>query len=86
MRIKGADFFKAVDGEAAFVTTNSICQGEQVPLLWPLAYKGGHTITFCHTSFRCAVHQPVRDAPQREGPVRPRHMIWTASFRQAGSA
>lgn len=48
---KAANYLNATSGEAAFVTTNSISQGEQVPLLWPLLLKMGHTITFCHTSF-----------------------------------
>lgn len=35
----------------AFVSTNSICQGEQVPLLWPLIYKAESEIHFAHCSF-----------------------------------
>jgi hypothetical protein len=38
--------------EIAFVTTNSICQGEQVSLLWPILYAAGVTIRFAHTSFK----------------------------------
>jgi hypothetical protein len=37
---------------AAFVSTNSICQGLQVPLLWPAIYATGHQIAFAHTSFK----------------------------------
>ena len=48
---KAAAYLTVSSGEAAFVTTNSISQGEQVPLLWPLLLKMGHEITFCHTSF-----------------------------------
>ena len=48
---KAASYLTSTPGEAAFVTTNSISQGEQVPLLWPLILKMGHEITFCHTSF-----------------------------------
>lgn len=35
----------------AFVSTNSICQGGQVPLLWPLILGAGNHILFAHTSF-----------------------------------
>ncbi|MBA2660076.1 MAG: class I SAM-dependent DNA methyltransferase [Nitrosospira sp.] len=48
---KAAKYLSATDGKAAFVSTNSICQGEQVPLLWPLLLEMGHGIGFCHTSF-----------------------------------
>ncbi|HVT34078.1 MAG TPA: DNA methyltransferase [Nevskiaceae bacterium] len=37
---------------AAFVSTNSICQGLQVPLLWPAIFATGHQIAFAHTSFK----------------------------------
>ncbi len=36
----------------AFVTTNSICQGEQVPILWPIVLKDNKEISFAHTSFK----------------------------------
>lgn len=36
----------------AFVSTNSICQGQQVPLLWPLLKSLGINIKFAHTSFK----------------------------------
>ncbi len=34
--------------------TNSICQGQQVPILWPLIFETGHEIAFAHTSFKWA--------------------------------
>lgn len=37
---------------SAFVATNSICQGQQVPTLWPLIKQTGQDIIFAHTSFR----------------------------------
>ena len=37
---------------AAFVTTNSICQGEQVPILWPHLFDRGVSIGFARKSFR----------------------------------
>ncbi|HET7663915.1 MAG TPA: DNA methyltransferase [Rhodanobacteraceae bacterium] len=39
---------------SAFVATNSICQGSQVPLLWPSLFDTGHEISFAHTSFKWA--------------------------------
>jgi hypothetical protein len=39
---------------AAFVSTNSVCQGQQVPILWPLIFETGHEIAFAHTSFKWA--------------------------------
>jgi hypothetical protein len=48
---KASLFLNATNGEAGFVTTNSLSQGEQVPILWPLIFGMGHNITFCHTSF-----------------------------------
>lgn len=47
-----SDFFKNTDGSYAFVSTNSICQGEQVPILWPIIYKNGMDINFAHKSFK----------------------------------
>ena len=39
---------------SAFVATNSICQGEQVPILWPLIFQAQHEIVFAHASFKWA--------------------------------
>jgi hypothetical protein len=39
---------------SAFVSTNSICQGEQVPILWPLIFNTGHQISFAYRSFKWA--------------------------------
>ncbi|PPQ35339.1 Type II restriction/modification system, DNA methylase subunit YeeA [Rhodoblastus acidophilus] len=50
--MKAAEYGRHTDAVAAFVTTNSICQGQQVPLLWPLVFKTGHQIAFAHTSFK----------------------------------
>lgn len=52
--MKAADYGTHTNTVAAFVATNSICQGEQVPLLWPLIFKTGHEIVFAHTSFKWA--------------------------------
>jgi len=50
--IKAADFIMATHAEAAFVTTNSICQGVQVPTLWPVLFKIGVHISFAYPSFQ----------------------------------
>lgn len=52
--IKAADYGTQTNSVAAFVSTNSICQGEQVPILWPQIFKTGHEIAFAHTSFKWA--------------------------------
>ena len=39
---------------SAFVTTNSICQGQQAIDVWPVAFQRGCEIRFAHTSFRWA--------------------------------
>jgi len=50
--IKAADYSVHTPSCSAFVSTNSICQGEQVPLLWPLIFQLGVQISFAHTSFK----------------------------------
>ncbi|WP_417279337.1 class I SAM-dependent DNA methyltransferase [Celeribacter sp.] len=52
--MKAADFGQHTDCTAAFVSTNSICQGQQVPILWPAIFVTGHHISFAHTSFKWA--------------------------------
>ncbi len=49
--LKAAMFSKHSVASAAFVSTNSICQGQQVSILWPLIYATGNRISFAHTSF-----------------------------------
>jgi hypothetical protein len=52
--IKAIDFGAHTPCVSAFVTTNSICQGEQVPVLWPIIFKAGYMVAFAHTSFKWA--------------------------------
>jgi hypothetical protein len=52
--MKAADYGTKTPTAAAFVSTNSICQGQQVPILWPLIFGSGHKIVFAHTSFKWA--------------------------------
>jgi hypothetical protein len=50
--MKAADYGLHTPTVSAFVSTNSICQGQQVPILWPLIFGTGHHIAFAHTSFK----------------------------------
>ncbi|MDR0996459.1 MAG: lactate dehydrogenase, partial [Zoogloeaceae bacterium] len=52
--MKAAEYGEHAASAAAFVATNSICQGQQVPILWPLILGSGHEIAFAHTSFKWA--------------------------------
>lgn len=52
--MKAAEYCRSSGASAAFVTTNSICQGQQVPILWPLIFATGNEIAFAHTSFKWA--------------------------------
>ncbi len=52
--MKAADYGTHTDAASAFVSTNSICQGQQVPILWPMIFESGHEIFFAHTSFKWA--------------------------------
>lgn len=54
--MKAADYGIHTTTTAAFVATNSICQGQQVPFLWSLIFKTGHEIAFAYTSFKWASH------------------------------
>lgn len=50
--MKAAQYGINVKSSAAFVATNSICQGLQVPILWPLIYSTGNYIHFAYDSFK----------------------------------
>lgn len=49
--LKAAQFNKIAGSSSAFVTTNSVTQGEQVAMLWPLIYAEGNTIHYAYKSF-----------------------------------
>jgi len=49
---KAAQYGKQASSATAFVTTNSLCQGQQVSALWPKILRSGHKIVFAHTSFK----------------------------------
>jgi len=48
---KAAQFNSLTGSSSSFVTTNSVTQGEQVAMLWPLVFSQSNTIIFAHTSF-----------------------------------
>ncbi len=52
--MKAAAYAQATQADSAFVSTNSVCQGRIVPILWPGIFKRGSTIRFAHTSFKWA--------------------------------
>ncbi|MEZ5001536.1 MAG: DNA methyltransferase [Chitinophagales bacterium] len=49
---KATQYIENKNAKYAFVTTNSITQGEQVALLWPLILNKGQEIEFAHQSFK----------------------------------
>lgn len=49
---KAKKYIEGVNAKCAFVTTNSICQGEQVSLLWPAILNGNIEISFAYQSFK----------------------------------
>lgn len=49
---KASDFIQNSLARFAFVSTNSICQGEQVALLWPYIYSKKLEIFFAHQPFK----------------------------------
>ena len=48
----GAKYVKKTKSKYAFVSTNSICQGEQVGVIWPLILGYGLNIDYAYTSFK----------------------------------
>ena len=48
----GSLYIKGTQAKFAFVSTNSICQGLQVSLLWPHIFKNNQEIFFAHQSFK----------------------------------
>ncbi|WP_421076894.1 class I SAM-dependent DNA methyltransferase [Microbacterium sp. IO18] len=50
--VKGADYIEGTRAELAFVTTNSVAQGEQVGLMFPMIFAKGIEIGYAYTSFK----------------------------------
>ena len=50
---KAAEYIQGTDIEVGFVSTNSICQGSQVPILWNVMLNEHHVhINFAHQTFK----------------------------------
>ncbi len=49
---KGSCFISKSNSKLALVSTNSICQGEQVSLIWPIIFPMGLEIGFAYKSFK----------------------------------
>ena len=52
--MKAAMYNEVCRAPFAFVTTNSLCQGQQVPITWKILLDRGFRIRFAHTSFKWA--------------------------------
>ena len=50
--IKGSFYIKGFNSKLAFVTTNSICQGSQVPFLWKPIFQNDIVISFAYKAFK----------------------------------
>ena len=51
---KASEYVSHDGGEFAFVTTNSVVQGTQIPIFWPYLFSKGVKINFAHRSFKWA--------------------------------
>lgn len=50
--LKAAQYGTQCDAPFALVATNSLCQGQQVPITWKLILSMGFAIRFAHTPFK----------------------------------
>lgn len=50
--LKGSEYIRGTNSQCAFVSTNSICQGNQVSLLWPVLFNKNVDISFAHNTFK----------------------------------
>jgi hypothetical protein len=58
---KALIFFEQRDGEWAFVSTNSVAQGDQVPRLFGTVFGQGWRIKFAHRTFRWKTESRAKD-------------------------
>ena len=58
--VKAADLIQGSKIHCAFVSTNSITQGEQAGILWPFLLQRGIHINFAHRTFRWTNEAPGR--------------------------
>jgi len=49
---RAAEYMQISKSTAAFVATNSLCQGRQIPSFWPKLFSIGCEIVFAHRSFK----------------------------------
>lgn len=49
---KASEYVRDIRSEFAFVTTNSVSQGTQIPIYWPYLFSKGLEINFAHRSFK----------------------------------
>jgi type I restriction-modification system DNA methylase subunit len=79
--VKALEYMRGTSANAAFVSTNSITQGEQVAVLWPPLVKAGLRIDFAHRTFswvseaRGAAHVHVVIIGFSDGGNRARHIV-----------
>ncbi len=52
--MKAAEYALHTQADSALVSTNSVCQGRSVPVLWPSIFATGAEIHIAHTSFKWA--------------------------------
>jgi hypothetical protein len=50
--LKAALYGRHINSKFAFVSTNSVCQGGQAPVLWPILFGLGNEIFFAYESFK----------------------------------
>lgn len=50
--VKGSDYIRGTNAELAFVTTNSVSQGDHVGLMFPTVLAGDIEIGYAYTSFK----------------------------------
>lgn len=50
--LKASDYIAGTSAKFAFVTTSSVCQGEQVAYIWPRVLAHGLEIEFAHQPFK----------------------------------
>lgn len=50
--VRAAEYAKKTRSQSAFVSINTICQGQSIAALWPVIFRLGREIRFAHTSFK----------------------------------
>ena len=50
--VLASEYIRSTGASAALVATNSVCQGRQIPQLWPIVISNGIEIGFAHLSFK----------------------------------